>query len=86
MPTKGTRFGGRLFAVNLASLLVAGILVISEAIMGLVYGRISGKSGPVFSRTRSLPLRTEEGTMSGRMFGVERRRCVLGIPPFLIWL
>ena len=82
MPTKGTRFGGRLFAVNLVSLLVAGIPVISEAVMGLVYGRISRKSGPVFSRTRSLPLGMEEGSTSRRMFGVERRRCVLGIPPF----
>ena len=84
MPTKGTRFGGRLFAVNLASLLVAGIPVISEAVMGLVYGRISGKSGPVFSRTRFLPSGMDEGSTSERMFGVERRRCVLGIPSFLI--
>ena len=51
----GTRFGGRLFIVNLASHLVAGIPAISEAVMGLVYGRRSGKSSPVFSRTRSLP-------------------------------
>ena len=81
---KGTRFGGRLFAVNLASLAVAGIPVISEAVMGLVYGRISGKNDPVFSRTRSLPLGMEEESTSGRMSGVERRRCVLGILYFLI--
>ena len=84
MPTKGTRFGGRLFAVNLASLVVAGIPVILEAVMGLVYGRISGKNDLVFSRTRSLPLGMEEESTSGRMFGVERRRCVLGILYFLI--
>ena len=84
MPTKGTRFVGRLFAVNLASLLVVGIPVISEAVMGLVYVRISGKNDPVFSRTRSLPLGMEEGSTSGRMFGVERRHCVLGIQSFLI--
>ena len=70
MPTKGTRFGGRLFAVNLASLVVAGIPVISEAVVGLVYGRISGKNDPVFSRTRSLSLGMEEESTSGRMFGV----------------
>ena len=83
---KGTRFGGRLSTVNLVSLLVAGIPMISEAVKGLVYGRRSGKSGLVFSRTRSLPLGMEEGSTSGKMFGVERRRCVLGIPPFLILL
>ena len=51
----GTRFGGRLYVVNLVNHLEAGIPAISEAAMGLVYGRRSGKSGPVFSRTRSLP-------------------------------
>ena len=81
---KGTRFGGRLFAVNLESLAVASIPVISEAVMGLVYGRISGKNGLVFSRTRSLPLGMEEESTSGRMSCVERRRCVLGILYFLI--
>ena len=81
---KGTRSRGRLFVVNLVSLAVAGIPVISKAVMGLVYGRISGKNGPVFSRTRSLPLGMEEESTSGRMSGVERRRCVLGILYFLI--
>ena len=84
MPTKGTRFGGKLFAVNLASLVVVGIPVISEAGMGLVYGKISRKNGPVFSRTRSLPLGMVEESTSRRMSGVERRRCVLGILCFLI--
>ena len=84
MPTKGTRFGGRLFEVNLASLVVVGIPVISKAVMGLVYGRILGKNGPVFSRTRSLPLGMVEESTSGRMSGVERRRCVLSILCFLI--
>ena len=48
LPMKGTRFGGRLFAVNLESLAVDGIPVISKAVMDLVYGRISGKNDPVF--------------------------------------
>ena len=52
---KGTRFGGRLFAVNLVNHLEAVIPAISEAVMELVYGRRSGKSGPIFSRTRSSP-------------------------------
>ena len=64
---KGTRFGGRLFAANLVSLVVVGILEISEAVMGLVYRRISGKNGPVFSRTRSLPLGMAEESTSGRI-------------------
>ena len=51
----GTRFGGRLFVINLANHLEAGIPAISEAVMELVCGRRSGKSGPVFSRTRSSP-------------------------------
>ena len=51
----GTRFGGRLFAVNFKNHLEAGILAISEVVMELVYGRRSGKSGPVFSRTQSSP-------------------------------
>ena len=41
--------------VNLANHLEAGIPAISEADMELVYGRRSGKSGPVFSRTWSSP-------------------------------
>ena len=49
----GTRFRGRLFAVNLANHLEAGKPTISEVVMELVYGRRSGKSGPIFSRTRS---------------------------------
>ena len=63
---------------------MAGIPVISEAVMGLVYGRISGKNDPVFSRTRSLPLGMVVESTSGRMSGEERRRCVLGILCFLI--
>ena len=63
---------------------MVGILEISEAVMGLVYGRISGKNGPVFSRTRSLPLGMAKESTFGRMYGVERRRCVLDILCFLI--
>ena len=63
---------------------MASIPMISEAVMGLVYGRISGKNDLVFSRTQSLPLGMEEESISGRMFGVERRRYVLGILYFLI--
>ena len=37
------RFGERLFAVNLVSLMVAGIPVTSEADMGLAYGRKLGE-------------------------------------------
>ena len=50
------------------------IPVISKAVMDLVYGRISGKHGQVFFRTRSLPLGMEEESTFGRMSGVERRR------------
>ena len=73
---KGTRFGERLYAVNLESLVVDGIPVISKAVMDLVYGRISGKNDQVFFRTRSLPLGIEEESIFGRMSGVERRRLV----------
>ena len=52
--------------------------------MGLVYGRISGKNDPVFSGTQSLPLGMVVESTSGRMSGVERRRCVLGILFFSI--
>ena len=65
---KGTRFGGRLFAVNLESLAVDGIPVISKAVTDLVYGRISGKNDPVFFRTRSLPLWMEEESTFGIYF------------------
>ena len=34
-----TRFGKMLFAVNLARVVEVGTPVISEAVMGLVYGR-----------------------------------------------
>ena len=71
---KGTRFGERLYAVNLESLVVDGIPVLSKAVIDLVYGRISGKNGQVFFRTRSLPLGMEEESIFGRMSGVERRR------------
>ena len=63
---------------------MVGIPVISEAVTGLVYGRISGNNGPVFSRTQSLPLGMVEESTSEMMSGVERRRCVLGILCFLI--
>ena len=51
----GNRFGGGLFGVNLVNLLEDGIPATSEEDMTLACGRRSGKSGPVFSRTRSLP-------------------------------
>ena len=51
----GNRFGGGSFVVNLANHLEVGIPAISEVVMELVCGRRSGKSGPVFSRTRSSP-------------------------------
>ena len=73
---KGARFGERLYAINLESLVVDGIPVISKAVMDLVYGRISGKNDQVFFRTRSLPLGMEEESIFGRMSGVERRRLV----------
>ena len=47
------RFREKLFAVNLGSLLMAGIPATSEADMRLAYGRKLGKSGLVFSKTRS---------------------------------
>ena len=52
---RGTLFRERLYAVNLARLLEDGTPVISEAVMGLVYGRKLGKSGLSFFRTRSSP-------------------------------
>ena len=61
-----------------------GIPVISEAVMGLVYGRILEKNDPVFSRTRALPLEMVEESTFGWMSGVERRRCVSGTLYFLI--
>ena len=63
-----------------------GIPVTSEVVMGLIYGRKLGKNGLVFLRTRSFPLGIEGGSNSGKMFGAERRRCVLFTPPFSIWL
>ena len=42
------RFGESLFVVNLASLMVADILVTSKMAMGLACGRKLGKSGLVF--------------------------------------
>ena len=53
---KEIRFGEKLLTVNLVSPLMAGILVISEEVMGLVFGRKLGKNGPVFSKMRSFPL------------------------------
>ena len=81
-----TPFGERSFAINLARLMEVGIPVTSEVVMGLAYGRKLGKSGLVFLRTRSFPLGMEGGSNSGKMFGVERRHCVLFTPPFSIWL
>ena len=56
MPTTENRFGERLFAVNLARLMEVGTPMISEVVMGLVYGRKLGKSGLAFLRTRSFSL------------------------------
>ena len=86
MPTTEIHFRERLFVVNLASLMVVGIPVTLEVAMGLAYGRKLGKSDLVFFRTRSFPQGTEGGSTSGKMFDAERRRCVLVIHPFLIWL
>ena len=86
LPTTETRFGERLFAVNLVKTMEVGTTVTSEAAMVLVYGRKSGKSGLVFFRTRPFPLGMEGGSTFGKMFGAARRCCVLFIPPFLIWL
>ena len=86
MPTIELRFGETLFVVNLARLMEVGILVTLEVIMGLVYGKKLGKSGLVFLRMRSFPLGMEEGSNSGKIFGTERRCCILFTPPFSIWL
>ena len=79
------RSGGKLLAVNLASLLMVGILVISEVVMGLVYGRKLGKNSPVFSKMRSYLLGMVGGSIFGKMFSVVRRPYVPNILPFLIW-
>ena len=47
--------GGGLLVVNLANRLEVGIPATSEAVMELVCGRKSGKSGQAFFRARSLP-------------------------------
>ena len=86
MPRTKTHFGERLSAVNLVKTMEVGTPVTSEAAMELVYGSKSGKSGLVFFRTRPSPLGMEEGSTFGKMFGTARRRCVLFIPPFLIWI
>ena len=65
---------------------MVGILVISEEVMGLVYGRKLGKNDPVFSKVRSYPLGMAGGSISGKMFGVVRRPCVPDILLFSIWL
>ena len=64
---------------------MASILVISEEVMGLVFGRKSGKNGPIFSKMQSFPLRMVEGSIFGKMFGVGRRPCVLDTLLFSIW-
>ena len=61
-------------------------LVTLEAAMRLVYGRKSRKGDLVFFRTRPSPLGMEGGSTFEKMFGAARRRCVLFIPPYLIWL
>ena len=81
-----TRFGGKLLEVNLVSPQMGGILVISEEVMGRVYGRKLGKNGPVFSKVRSYPLGMVGGSISEKMFGVVRRPCVPDILLFSIWL
>ena len=53
--TTEIRFGEKLFAVSLVSLLMAGIPATSEADMGLAYERKLGKTGPVFSKMWSSP-------------------------------
>ena len=45
---------------------MAGILVISEEVMGLVFERKSGKNGSVFSKMRSFPLGMVEGSILER--------------------
>ena len=65
---------------------MTSIPMTSKVAMRLAYGRKLGKSGLVFSKTRSFPEGMEGRSTSGKMFGVERRCCVLVIPPFLIWL
>ena len=64
---------------------MVGILVISEEVMRLVYGRKLGKNDPVFSKMRSSPLGMVGGSIFGKMFGVVRRPCVLDILLFSIW-
>ena len=51
---------------------MVGILVISEEVMELVYGRKLEKNGPVFSKMRSYPLGMVGGSIFGKMFGVVR--------------
>ena len=65
---------------------MVGILVISEEVMGRVYGRKLGNDGPDFSKVRSYPLGMVGGSISGKMFGVVRRLCVQDILLFSIWL
>ena len=66
MPTTEIRFGERLFVVNLASLMVAGIPVTLEVAMGLACGRKLGKSDLVFSITRSFPRGRKEDQLLER--------------------
>ena len=86
MPTTKTRFGERLSAVNSVKTMEVGTPMTSEAAMVLVYGRKSRNSGLAFFRRRPSPLGMEEGSTFGKMFGAARRRCVIFIHPFLIWL
>ena len=45
--------------------------------MELAYGRKSVKNGSFSPRVRSLLLGMEGGSISGKMFGAERRLCVI---------
>ena len=64
---------------------MVGILVISEEVMRLVYGRKLEKNDPVFSKMRSSPLGMVGGSIFGKMLGVVRRPCVPDILLFSIW-
>ena len=76
-----TRFGERLFAVNLARLMEVGTPVISEVVMGLVYGRKLRKSGLAFQYT-VFSLGMEGGSTSEKML-LQRGGVVFFLPlPF----
>ena len=64
---------------------MADILLISEEVMGLVFGRKSGKNGLVFSKMRSFHLGMVEGSIFGKMLGVVGRPSVSDTLLFSIW-